>query len=68
MRLDGETLAQVKVEKDGRLNYVVKVDEKLSMGQHLLEVIQKTQKGELKAVATFVKVRGEDRFAGQRKR
>ena len=62
VRLDGETLAQITVEKDGRFPYTVKVDEKLSMGQHRLEVVQKTPQGERKAVATFVKVRGGDRF------
>ena len=62
VRLDGETLAQVTVEKDGRFPYTVKVEEKLSMGQHRLEVVQKTQEGERKAVATFVRVRGGDRY------
>lgn len=63
--LDGQTLAQVTVDKEGQLAYTVKVDDKLSLGQHRLEVVQKNQQGERKAVATFVKVRGEDRFAGQ---
>lgn len=59
--LDGKPLTQVKVEKDGRFNYVFKVPEELSLGQHRLEVRQKQQQGERRAVATFVKVRGEDR-------
>ena len=63
--LDGQTLAQVTVDKDGQLAYTVKVDDKLLLGQHRLEVVQKTQQGERKAVATFVKVRGEDRFDHQ---
>jgi len=63
--VDGETLAQVTVEKDGQLTYTVKVDDKLSLGQHRVQVIQKTPQGERKAVATFVKLRGEDRFERQ---
>lgn len=63
--LDGRTLAQATVEKDGRLTYTLKVDEKLSMGQHRVEVVQKTQQGERKAIATFIKVRGGDRFEQQ---
>ena len=61
VRLDGETLAQVTVEKDGRFPYTAKVDEKLSVGQHRLEVVQKTAQGERRAVATFVRVRSGDR-------
>ena len=62
VRLDGQTVTQATVDQDGRLTYALKVDERLSMGQHRVEVVQKTQQGERKAVATFVKVRGGDRF------
>ena len=65
VRLDGEKLAEVNVEKNERLSYIIKVDEKLSVGQHRLEGIQKTLKGDRKAVATFIKVRGGDRVAKQ---
>ncbi|HEX7333930.1 MAG TPA: sialidase family protein [Pyrinomonadaceae bacterium] len=63
--LDGQTLAQVTADKDGHVAYTVKVDDKLSLGQHRVEVVQKTQQGERKALATFVKVRGQDRFDRQ---
>ena len=32
VRLDGKTLAQVKVAKDGRMSYTLKVGEELSLG------------------------------------
>ncbi|HSE18706.1 MAG TPA: hypothetical protein VLB46_16740 [Pyrinomonadaceae bacterium] len=60
--MDGQMLTQAAVEKDGRISYTLKVDERLSMGPHRVEVVQKTQQGERKAVATFIKVRGGDRF------
>ena len=57
--LDGKSLTQIKIGTDGQGTFTYKEDS-LAPGQHTLEAVQKSQKGERKASATFIKVRNAD--------
>lgn len=59
--LDDKVLTQVNVEKQGYFSFTIKVGEEVTMGPHRLKISQTGQKEERKSVATFVKVRGQDR-------
>lgn len=58
--LDGKPLGQIKIGADGEGTFTYKEDGMLAPGQHTLEAVQKSQKGERKATATFIKVRNAD--------
>jgi hypothetical protein len=62
--LDGKAIGQIKIGTDGQGSYTFK-ESGMALGEHTLEVVQKTPKGERKAVASFIKVRNEDRSEKQ---
>lgn len=64
--LDGAPIGRVKVKGKGRFSYKLVVGEELARGRHLLEAVQKRRSGERRAAATFVKIKGEDRFEPQK--
>ena len=54
--IDGvDTDVRPKVADDGKLVADVKVSPQLGYGQHRVDVVQDTPKGELRASATFIK-------------